>query len=76
MTNVKRTFFITKEEAKELGAYVLYQSPHYELEDGSILYTCGGIADYALEQWTSANGTVGGREIKIGLESLNDTSRS
>lgn len=70
MINVKRVFFLTKEEAEKIGGYVLYQSPHYELEDGNILYTCGGIADYALEQWTSTQGRVGGRDIKIGLESL------
>ena len=69
MTNVKRIFFLTKEEATKIGGYVLYQSPHYELEDGTILYTCGGIADYALEKWTSTDGTVGGRDIKLGLES-------
>ena len=44
--------------------------PHYELEDGSVLYTCGGGADYAIEHWTSANGNEGGRDIKQGLESL------
>jgi|JI10StandDraft_1071094.scaffolds.fasta_scaffold452783_3 hypothetical protein len=69
MTNVKRIFFLTKEEATKVGAYVLCQSPHYELEDGTILYTCGVVADCALEQWTSTDGTVGGRDIKMGLES-------
>lgn len=70
MINVKRTFFLTAEEAKEIGDYVADNMPHYELEDGSILYTCGGGADYAIEHWTSSNGKVGGRDIKTGLDSL------
>lgn len=70
MINVKRTFFLTKEEARAIGPYVEPNMPHYELEDGSVLYTCGGIADYAIEHWTSSQGVTGGRNIKTGLESL------
>lgn len=51
MTNVKRVFFITKEEAKQLGDYVLDYQPHYELEDGTIVYTKGAVSDYAIETW-------------------------
>lgn len=38
MTNVKRTFFITKEEAEELLQNIDYSMPQYELEDGRVLY--------------------------------------
>lgn len=39
MKNVKRTFFITLEEAKALGnIYISQCLPHFELEDGTILY--------------------------------------
>jgi len=47
MTNVKRVFFITRAEAekirKEIGdAYIMEDMPHYELEDGTIMYGGAG----------------------------------
>lgn len=43
MRNVTRTFFLTKEEAESQRAIIgmrniAYQVPHYELDDGSILW--------------------------------------
>lgn len=43
MKNVKRTFFLTEEEVKEQikitgNRLIDHLSPHYELEDGTILY--------------------------------------
>lgn len=43
MKKVKRTFFITESEAKELrkkfkDGYIYHQVPHFELEDGTIIY--------------------------------------
>ncbi len=43
MQNVKRTFFLTKEEVKKQqeitgNQYIDYGSPHYELEDGTIMW--------------------------------------
>ncbi|HUH57848.1 MAG TPA: hypothetical protein VL020_04980 [Pseudomonadales bacterium] len=51
MTNVKRVFFITKEERIALGdLYVTENMPHYELEDGTILYTKAG-GPSSIEHW-------------------------
>ncbi len=38
MTNVKRTYFITNEEAEALHPYIDPTMPQYELEDGTALY--------------------------------------
>jgi hypothetical protein len=38
MTDVKRTFFITKDEAEALSQSIDYSMPQYELEDGRVLY--------------------------------------
>jgi len=53
MTNVKRVFFITKEERQELNkidGYILHDLPHFELEDGRVLYGKMGWPD-ALAWW-------------------------
>lgn len=51
MRNVKRIFFLSPEEVKELGdRYVVSNMPHYELEDGTILYTKGG-APSEVQHW-------------------------
>lgn len=44
MKNVKRTFFITAEEAQSIrnetkNEFTTHLLPHYELEDGSIIYS-------------------------------------
>lgn len=39
MLNVKRTFFLSEEEAKQISdGYITHKLPHYELEDGTIFY--------------------------------------
>lgn len=48
MKNVKRTFFLTKEEAEQqqkvMGiSNIDYNSPHYQLEDDSIIW---GVFEY------------------------------
>lgn len=50
MKNVKRTFFLTQEEVKEVNdkfndGYIIHELPHYELEDGIILYGKIGYPD-------------------------------
>jgi hypothetical protein len=52
--NVKRTFFITEEQAKILREekkdnYIGHRMPCYELEDGTILYPRFGCNDFAAE---------------------------
>lgn len=47
MTNVKRIFFLTVEEVeaqrKETGdKYISAEGPHFELEDGTIIYAKTG----------------------------------
>lgn len=54
MINVKRVFFLTVEETEKLrnesgDGYILNHHPHYELEDGTTLYTRGGASDFAIE---------------------------
>lgn len=51
MKNVKRIFFLGEKEVKALGdVYLVSNMPHYELEDGTILYTkAGGPAN--MEHW-------------------------
>jgi hypothetical protein len=55
MVNVKRTFFLTKEEAEEQknitgNKYIDYQSPHYELESGDIMWGMAG-SPAGMERW-------------------------
>lgn len=38
MTNVKQTFFLTRDEAAKIHAYIDYTMPQYELEDGRTMY--------------------------------------
>jgi len=38
MTNVKNTFFLTRDEAKAVHETIDYMMPQYELEDGRKLY--------------------------------------
>lgn len=55
MENVKRTFFLTKEEAEQQrkitgNSYIDWQSPHYELENGKIVWGLSG-GPAAIERW-------------------------
>jgi hypothetical protein len=51
MTNVKRVFFITEEERIALNdPYITEHMPHYELEDGTILYTKAG-GPSSIDHW-------------------------
>lgn len=55
MTNVRRIFFITEVEAKQLriefdDPYIAHDMPHYELEDGTVQYGKLG-APAAYERW-------------------------
>lgn len=53
MVNVKKVFFLTEDEVKRLGdKYVVHDMPHYELDDGSILYTKKG-APSVYEHWVA-----------------------
>lgn len=45
MTNVRRTFFITKEEAAGLNNGIDWTVPQFELEDGRIFYAYISGAD-------------------------------
>lgn len=46
MKNVKRIFFLSEGEVKDLkDGYIDYQMPCFELEDGSILYGKIGYPD-------------------------------
>lgn len=52
MKSVKRVFFLTASEVKQLNdPYILTHMPHYELEDGAVVYTKGAYSQDALEEW-------------------------
>ncbi len=38
MTNVKQTYFLTKDEAGEIHETIDYTMPQYELENGQMMY--------------------------------------
>lgn len=52
---VKNIFFLTKSETNKVrqenkDSYILDNQPHYELEDGRVLYTRGGVvSEYTIE---------------------------
>lgn len=55
--NVKKTFFITKKMSDELNkrdGFISHRLPHYELEDGTIMYGKVGYPDG--EAWWSEHG--------------------
>lgn len=49
MKEVKKIFFLSEEEVKELHKqgdnYIVHEAPHYELEDGTIIYAKVGYPD-------------------------------
>ena len=60
MTNVKRTFFLTKEECKRIGEetgdeYISPELPHYELDDGTLMYGKQGYS-VSMECWWAVLG--------------------
>lgn len=55
MLNVKRVFFFENDEEAEAvrkktgDRYIMTHMPHYELENGEIVYSCGGASDFAMD---------------------------
>ena len=55
MNNVKRIFFLTKEECRKIDGFVYSEAPHYELEDGTMMYAKHGFPGGGETWWEEIN---------------------
>lgn len=61
MLNIKRTFFLSKQECEQLhpeDGYITFVLPHYELEDGRIFYGHMGAGPHGALTYYSEKGTT------------------
>lgn len=69
MKNVKRVFFLTEEEVRKINketgdGYIYERVPHYELEDGTIIYGKIGYPGGGEVWWDNLNPIINSPEKK------------